>query len=100
MGDLPFPFFQHFDNRLISESLQKNTNNTEADNLSEQVRPVHPEGLGDLFDLPAARYHQCHTMHKHALSSPGAEPFLIRPNFFLLNQKECVEHDRFCEGNG
>ena len=53
--DLLAPRLEHLQHRLVGEPVEQRADDREADDLRRQVRPVHAERPGDLFDLPAAR---------------------------------------------
>src|SRR5215813_4566272 len=46
LGDELTSLFQHPENRLISKPVKKGTNDAEADDLGNQMSPVHPENFG------------------------------------------------------
>ena len=52
LSDLLTPHFQHFEHGLIGVPVQDKANNAEADDLRDQMSPVHAKGSGDLFDRP------------------------------------------------
>jgi len=54
LRDLPAPLLQHFENWFVRKPVKNKADNAEADNLRNQVRPVHPKGTGNLLDLSSA----------------------------------------------
>jgi hypothetical protein len=53
-GDSPPPLLQHGKDGPISEPVKESANDAKADDLGNQLRPIHAECPGDLFDLPAS----------------------------------------------
>src|SRR6185369_4376842 len=51
-SDLLTPLLQHFENWLVGISMKKKTDNGEADDLGNQMRPIHTKRPRNLFDLP------------------------------------------------
>src|SRR5262249_53312709 len=69
LGDELTPLLQHLEDRPIGEPVEKKTDDAEADHLSYQMRPVHAERSGNLFDLPATLplCHQDECIHEPVL---------------------------------
>ena len=95
LSDLLAPYFQHREDRSIGEPVQDQAHDAEADDLGEQMGPVHAEGRENRLGAPAINYpglgHQWKNIH-HVSSAPG--------KFCLSHQEQGIEHDRFGEGNG
>src|SRR5262249_26027550 len=53
LGDDLTPLLQHPEDGSIGKPVKQEANDTEADHLGEQMRPVHTESPGNLLDLPA-----------------------------------------------
>ena len=73
LRDLLSPLFEHPQYGLVCEPVEKRADDREADHLGGQMRPVHAEGSGDLFHLPAgARLdHQRERIHGRVLVQYG-----------------------------
>ena len=51
--DLPPPLLEHGEDAAIGEPVEEGADDSEADDLGDQMRPIHPERPCDPFDLPA-----------------------------------------------
>ena len=59
LSDLTPSLFQHLEDRLIGEPIKNKADDGEADDLGNQMRPVHAEGIRKLLDLTRAiRFNQ------------------------------------------
>ena len=87
LSNLSSSLFQHLEDRLVGEPLEKKADDGEADDLGNQMRPVHAKGIRELLDLSSAiRFNQkSQSIHSRLSLFAGAGPLALRRDAPLLN---------------